>query len=54
MLNIVTVKPSQDPNYCIVKYSIGDRAGVLVRALRVFFVSIIIKSKMSYYVTLFI
>jgi hypothetical protein len=35
----VSVKPTEDPNYCIIKYSVDDKAGTLVRALKVFFVS---------------
>ena len=36
---IVSVKPTKDPNYCIVKYSVDEKAGTLVRALKVFIVS---------------
>jgi hypothetical protein len=35
----VSVKPTEDPNYCIIKYSADEKAGTLVRALKVFFVS---------------
>ena len=42
MILTVSVKPTDDPNYCIIKYTVDERAGTLVRALNIFFVSKII------------
>ena len=37
-------KEHEDPNYCVIKFTVGDAAGIIVRALRVFFVSSILLS----------
>ena len=34
-------KPIDKPDYCVIKFSVGDEPGTLVRALRVFHVSLI-------------
>jgi hypothetical protein len=53
----VLTKPTEDPNYCIIKYSVSEKAGTLARALKVFFVSrdnnIIIKFSVAILINLF-
>ena len=34
-------KPIGEPDYCVIKFSVGDEPGTLVRALKVFHVSLI-------------
>ena len=34
-------KPIDKPEYCVIKFSVGDEPGTLVRALKVFHVSLI-------------